>query len=65
MRTNIDLDEDLVEEAMKLSGERTKTGAVHKALAELVRLERLRRVRALRGKLHWRGDLDSLRERPR
>ena len=63
MRTNIDLDDALVAEAMKLSGERTKTGAVHRALAELVRLERLRRVRDLRGRLHWRGDLARTRER--
>ena len=63
MRTNINLDDALVEEAMALSGERTKTGAVHRALSELVRLERLRRVRTLRGKLQWKGNLNALRER--
>ena len=63
MRTNINLDDALLEEAMILSGERTKTGAVHRALSELVRLERLRRVRTLRGKLPWQGDLDALRDR--
>ncbi len=63
MRTNVILDDDLVAEAMSLTGDRTKAGVIHHALRELVRLERLRRVRTLRGKLQWEGSLDLLRER--
>jgi Arc/MetJ family transcription regulator len=65
MRTNIDLDDALVKEAMRLTGERTKRAVVERGLSALIRLERLRRVRSGRGKLLWRGDLDRMRERAR
>ena len=65
MRTNIDLDDALVKEAMLLTGERTKRAVVERGLSALIRLERLRRVRSGRGKLLWRGDLDRMRERVR
>jgi Arc/MetJ family transcription regulator len=65
MRTNIVLNDSLVEEAMALTGERTKRGVVELGLAALIRLERLRQVRSGRGKLVWRGDLDRMRERAR
>lgn len=63
VRTNIILDDQLVREAMDLTGLATKAGVVHLALKELVRLERLRRVRDLRGRLRWEGQLDLVRER--
>jgi len=63
VRTNIILDDELVREAMALTGVGTKAGVVHRALRELVRLERLRRVRDLRGRLKWEGRLDLVRER--
>jgi len=63
VRTNIILDDELVREAMELTGIGTKAGVVHQALRELVRLERLRRVRDLRGRLKWEGRLDLVRER--
>ena len=65
MRTNIILDDDLVATAMKLTGERTKTGVIHHALELLVRRARLRELVATRGTLHWEGDLDAMRERPK
>jgi Arc/MetJ family transcription regulator len=65
MRTNIDLDDALVKEAMRLTGDRTKRAVVEHGLSALIRLERLRRVRSGRGKLAWRGDLDRMRERAR
>lgn len=63
MKTNIDLDDGLIDEAMRVTGERTKTAVVHRALRELVRIEALRRVREHRGQIHWDGDLDQMRER--
>jgi Arc/MetJ family transcription regulator len=63
MRTNIDLDDALVEEAMRASGEKTKTAVVHRALRELVRVEGLRRMREHRTLVSWEGDLDQMRER--
>lgn len=60
--TNIDLDEDLLAEAMRLSGAKTKKEAVHLGLRELIRMARLRKVREHKGKFHWRGDLEKMRE---
>lgn len=65
MRTNIILDDDLVKTAMKLTGERTKTAVIHRGLEMLVRQARLRELVAARGTLHWEGDLDAMRERPK
>jgi len=65
MRTNIILDDALVAKAMKLTGERTKRAVIHRALDELVRRLRLRELVATRGTLHWEGDLDAMRERPK
>ena len=65
MLTNIDLDETLVSTAMRLSGERTKRAVVARALAELIRIERLRALRGARGTLTWKGDLAAMREETR
>ncbi len=62
MRTNIELDETLVIDAMALTGEPTRRAVVHRALTELVRIERLRRLRDARGTLKWQGDLGTMRE---
>lgn len=62
MLTNIDIDETLVESALLLTGERTKRAVVHRALEELVRIERLRALRGARGTLKWEGNLAELRE---
>ncbi|RMG85730.1 MAG: type II toxin-antitoxin system VapB family antitoxin [Candidatus Dadabacteria bacterium] len=62
MRTNIVLDDDLVREAMRLTGARTKREVVDLALRRLVRLERQRQVLELEGTVGWEGDLAALRE---
>jgi len=54
MRTTIDLDDDLVREAMDLLGARTKRAAIQRSLEELVRRKRRERLRGKLGKL----DLD-------
>ena len=61
MRTNIVLDENLVEQAKKLTGIQTKRAVVHEALKTLVRLYEQKEVKKLRGKLTWEGDLDEQR----
>lgn len=59
-RTNIVLDDDLVEEAMRLTGARTKRAVVDLALRRLVEKGTLyRRLRDLRGRLNWQGDIDA------
>jgi len=61
-RTNIEIDEELVQEAMRLTGARTKREAVDIALRRLVDKGSLyRAARRLRGKLPWKGDVDAWR----
>lgn len=61
MRTNIVIDDDLMREAMRASGERTKRAVVERALRLLVQTRRQTRIRRLRGKVTWRGDLNESR----
>lgn len=62
MRTNIVIDDRLMERARHLTGLTTKRAIVEEALKTLVQLRLQEKVRNLRGKLHWEGDLNSLRE---
>ncbi len=62
MRTNIVLDEDLVERAQKLTGIKTKREVVQEALRTLILLREQAEVRNLRGKLPWDGNLDEMRQ---
>ena len=61
MRTNIVLDEDLIREAQKLTALPTKKAVVDEALRTLIRLKKQETILSLRGKIHWRGDLNSSR----
>lgn len=61
MRTNIEIDDELMTKAMTLSGHRTKRETVEAALALLVRLKSQEQIRNARGKLRWEGDLEALR----
>jgi Arc/MetJ family transcription regulator len=61
MRTNIDIDDRLMREAMRLSGARTKRAVVEEALRLLVRTKGQGGLRRLRGKVAWEGDLNVSR----
>jgi len=61
MRTNIVLDEELIEEARKLTALPTKKAVVDEALRTLIRLKKQERILSLRGKIRWHGDLDQMR----
>lgn len=60
-RTNLVLNEDLLEEAVRLSGERTYSRAVERALEEFVRRIRAGRILELAGSGLWEGDLAEMR----
>jgi Arc/MetJ family transcription regulator len=60
-RTNLVLNEDLLEEATRLSGEKTYSAAVQRALHDFVRRAKARRILELRGSGAWEGDLDEMR----
>jgi Arc/MetJ family transcription regulator len=61
MRTNIVIDDDLMREALRATGLKTKREAVELGLRTLVRLKEQAQIRRLRGKLDWRGDLAAMR----
>ncbi len=58
MRTNIDLDDDLMQEAFKYATVETKKDLVHLALREFVERRRRRDIRELRGTVGIRSDFD-------
>lgn len=61
MRTNIVIDDDLMRDALKVTGLKTKREAVELGLRTLVKLRQQEEVREFRGKLHWEGDLGEMR----
>jgi Arc/MetJ family transcription regulator len=58
-RTNVELDEKLVKEGMRLFNKRTKKELIHFALSELIRREKAKGILDLEGKVQWKGDLKS------
>jgi len=65
MPTNLNLDDALLDEAVKLSGKRTKRDTVNAALAEFVSRRKQRRILDLFGKLEWDPRFDYKKERER
>jgi Arc/MetJ family transcription regulator len=64
MRTNIEIDDDLMDEALKLTGLPTKRAVVEEGLRLMVRLRKqTRTLKTLKG-LGWHGDLDEMRQDP-
>ena len=61
MRTNIDIDDGLMREAMRTSGAATKKAAVEAGLRLLVRTFSQGAIRKLQGKVRWEGDLNQSR----
>jgi Arc/MetJ family transcription regulator len=62
MRTNVVIDDELMAAALKSTGLKTKRAVIEEALRTLIQLKSQGQVRFYRGKLHWDGDLDVLRE---
>ena len=65
MRTTIDLDDDLVKEAMDLLGVKTKRAAIQRSLQEVIRRERRNRLKDRFGSLDLQltlNDLEKMRE---
>lgn len=61
MRTNILIDDDLMRDALRVTGLKTKREAVELALKTLVRLKNQQKVKQLRGRVAWEGDLEAMR----
>lgn len=58
MRTNIEIDDRLMEEAFKLTGIRTKKDLVHLALQELIKVKKKKNLLDLSGKIEFAEDYD-------
>jgi Arc/MetJ family transcription regulator len=61
MRTNIVIDDDLMRQALRATGLPTKRAVVEAGLRGLVEVRRQTRIRSLRGKVRWSGDLAEMR----
>ena len=61
-RTNLVLDDKLLDEAVRLSGERTYSAAVNRSLADFVRRIKARQILDLAGLGLWKGDLAEMRQ---
>ncbi len=61
MRTNIEIDDNLMADALKATGLSTKREAVELGLKALIKLNKQASIRALRGKLKWEGNLEEMR----
>lgn len=61
MRTNIVIDDQLMDDTLRVTGLKTKREAVELGLRTLLRLRQQENIRNYRGKLPWEGDLDAMR----
>lgn len=61
MRTSINIDDDLMKEALKYSKLKTKKEIINEALIEYVKYQKRLNLASLQGKVKWVGDLDKMR----
>jgi Arc/MetJ family transcription regulator len=61
MRTNIEIDDKLMNDALRLTGAKTKREAVEMGLRTLLRMRQQEDIRRFRGKLQWEGNLEAMR----
>lgn len=61
MRTNIVIDDQLMDQALKLSRLKTKRAVVESGLRLLIQTKKQEQIKELRGKLNWEGDLEKMR----
>jgi Arc/MetJ family transcription regulator len=61
MRTNIEIDDKLMKDALRATGAKTKKEAVELGLRTLLDLHAQEKARELRGKITWEGDLNAMR----
>ena len=62
MRTNIVIDDDLMAQALKVTGLETKKDVVEQGLKLLVKRSKQQSIRSLRGKIKWEGNLNEMRD---
>ena len=63
MRTTLDLPESLIKEALRVTHSKTKTAVITQALKELIRKNKIAKLKKYKGKIDLKIDLDQLRDR--
>lgn len=61
MRTNIVIDDDLMNDTLRVTGLKTKREVVELGLRTLLQLRQQEQIKRFRGQLDWQGDLDAMR----
>lgn len=61
MRTNIVIDDQLMKDAREASGFATKKETVEKGLKLIIQLSKQQKLKSLKGKINWEGNLDEMR----
>lgn len=61
MRTNVVIDDNLMESALKASKNKTKKSVIEEGLKLLIQMKNQERIKGFRGKLIWNGDLEKMR----
>ena len=61
MRTNVVIDDKLMNRALRSGPFRTKRAAIEQGLRLLVHINSQKKIRKLKGKIHWEGNLESMR----
>ncbi len=63
MRTTLNLPDDLINEALKITNFKTKTDLIISAIKNLIKQEKLHKLKSYKGKIYLNIDLDVLRKR--
>lgn len=61
MRTNIIIEDDLMQKAQDLAGHKTKKATIEEALKLLIEIKQKSNIRSMRGTLRWEGNLEAMR----
>lgn len=62
MRTNVVLDDSLLDSALRLGGLKTKKATIESALKLFIQIKGQKKIKKLKGKIHWEGNLDKMRQ---
>ncbi len=62
MKTTVNLDDEIIEKAVRLTGISKRVDLINLALRELVRQREIEEILTLPGKINWEGDLETMRE---
>ncbi|MGA1841945.1 MAG: type II toxin-antitoxin system VapB family antitoxin [bacterium] len=62
MRTNIVLDDTLMNKALKIGGFKTKKATIENALRLFIQIKGQQKIKKLKGKIHWEGNLEEMRK---